>query len=96
MRMVSNKHVTSMSMKRFKKVHVQHKVYVATPIGKKDKVKEEAPVVEEEKIIIPEPVVDVISGETEIVETPKPRTRKKKAAVVETVENNEEKPENDG
>ena len=39
MRMVSNKHVTSTSMKRFKKVHVQHKEYVAKPVVERVEVK---------------------------------------------------------
>lgn len=105
MRMVSNKHVTSTSMKRFKKVHVQHKEYVAKPVVERVEVKfeekEGTPEVRpEEKEYISQDVIE--SGTTEIEEmvdeelaAPKPkRSRKKKTE--ETVENNEEKPEDNG
>ena len=91
--MVSNKHVTSTSVKRFKKVHVLHKAYVAKPIETVvDKVE---PVVVEksEPVHIETPVVKVEEEHTEAFAMPIPRKRKK---VVEPIENNEEKPEDNG
>ena len=84
MRMVSNRHVTGASVKRFKKVHVQHKAYVVKPV---EKAEEKEPVV-----VVEDPVVEEV--QEEVLETPKPRRRSKK--VEETLENNEEKPEYDG
>lgn len=92
MRMVSNRHIGA-SMKRFKRIHVQHKVYIAPPSGKNKN--EEIPVVKAEETIIPEFTVSTKSEEKEITETPKPKRRKKKD-MTETVKNNEEKPENNG
>lgn len=86
--MVTNKHVTSQSVKRFKKVHVQHKAYVAKPVEKVEVVIEE-PVVE--KKVAETPAIE--EEQNEVLAAPKPRVRRKKA---EDIENNEEKPEYDG
>ena len=83
MRMVSKLHVSPNSVKRFKKVHVAHKMYAAhkNPV---ETVKE--PVVLQEPEVVPEPVVE------EEVPTPKKSFKKKK--VEETyIENNEENTE---
>lgn len=103
MRMVSNKHVTSSSMKRFKRVHVLHKAYVVKPASMTEKETEnkqvaavEPPVNEE--LVVPKVVdAEMPKEETneEALAAPKPKTRRKKK-VVETEENNEEKPENNG
>ena len=108
MRMVSNRHVTGPSMKKFKRIHVQHKVYITKPIEKleikADERKKEEEVVKIEEKVVESPAIQEV--ETEVVTpAPKPRTRKKKAAVVETIENivtgetienNEEKSEENG
>lgn len=75
MRMVSNRHVGGLSMKRFKRVHVHHKAYIEKPIETK-------PVAEAE-----EPVV----AEAEPVEKPKKtRKRKSKASAENNEETNED------
>lgn len=102
--MVSNKHVTGTSMKRFKKVHVLHKEYVVKPVERvevKLEVEESTPEVrpaEEEYISLEAVETGTTETEEKVEEelaTPKPkRTRKKKTE--EAVENNEEKPEDNG
>ena len=93
MRMVSNRHVNTANMKRFKRVHIPHKVFIAKP----EERAEEEPVLQVSEIV---PAIDEYATpevfETEVVvEAPKPkRSRKKKTE--ETVENNEEKPEDNG
>lgn len=112
MRMVSNKHVTSSSMKRFKRVHVLHKAYVAKPASITEK-EESKPVVEEENVektvIAVEPPVleelvvpEVVDAEVPTEEAQEevlaaPKPKtRRKKKVVETEENNEEKPEDNG
>lgn len=100
--MVSKKHLSSASVKRFKKVHVAHKVFVANtkrtevvvekeipaPVVKEEvPVVEQAPVVEELAVA---PVEQVVEEQKEETPAPKKTTRKKK--VTET-ENNEENTE---
>ena len=93
--MVSNRHMNSVAMKRFKRVHVQHKIsYAVHKVEKK-----------EEKMIQPQPekkpveesyvMMPVEEKQEDVVEVKKPKKKRKKK-VVETIENNEEKPENDG
>jgi hypothetical protein len=92
MRMVSNKHVTSTSVKRFKKVHVLHKAYVAKPI--ETAVEKIEPVIEKnEPVIIEAPAVKVEEEHTEVFAAPVPKRKKR---VTEPFENNEEKPEDNG
>ena len=82
MRMVSNRHLTS-SVKRFKRVHVQHKAYIAKPIPvAESSVPEKEVAKEEEKVTV---------RETADESTPKKSNRRKKAA--EDIENNEENTE---
>lgn len=71
--MVSNKHVSGVSMKRFKRVHVLHKMYVAKPTNKVEE-KPAAPVVEEKP---------------EIIATPKVKTQKRKKVVKDIENNEE-------
>ena len=91
MRMVSNKHVSTASMKRFKRVHVQHKMYVdgnniiKTPVKIDEKV-EETPKIEE--VNKTEVIENVLATEA------KPKRTRKRAE--ETIENNEENPEDNG
>ncbi len=107
MRMVSKKHLSSVNLRRFKRIPVSHKTFVSKPVEKVVEVKEEKTEANEEQII---PAVFSaeemnVQNNAEVLETPKPkRTRKKKVVeepqdenvpVVET-ENNEEKTENDG
>lgn len=82
--MVSNRHVTGASVKRFKKVHVQHKAYVVKPV---EKAEEKVPVV-----VVEAPVVEEVKEE----ESKPQKLRNRKKKVEETPENNEEKPEYDG
>ena len=82
MRMVSNRHLTS-SVKRFKRVHVQHKAYIAKPISTVEtSVPDKEVAKEEEKVTV---------RETADESTPKKSNRRKKAA--EDIENNEENTE---
>ena len=85
MRMVSKLHMSPTSVKRFKRVHVQHKAFVASnkPVVVAEETKVEEPVVE--------PVVETVV-ETEEVSAPKKSQKRKK--VEEPIENNEENTEN--
>lgn len=87
--MVSNRHVTGPSMKKFKRIHVQHKVYITKPIEKleieADERKKEEETIKIEEKVVESPAVQEV--ETEIVAPEPKRTRKKKTAVVETIEN---------
>lgn len=103
MRMVSNKHVSPNSVKKFKRVHVMRKAYIAknkmveTPVESVNEipvsvVKEiENPQVEliADTVILDEkPLID----EAETVTVTAKKTRKKKVVMSDT-ENNEEKTE---
>lgn len=89
--MVSKLHLSPMSVKKFKKVHVLHKAYVAK-IKKVEPVEEEPAVVEAEKErpVVSEPVVETETNVSpEEIDAPKKPVRRKKVAE----ENNEENTE---
>jgi len=93
--MVSNRHVNSVSMKRFKRVHIQHKVLhaVHTTVNEEPKPVQEQVEESVPEIIEEETRVEVV--QEDVLASPKPKAKRKKK-VVETEENNEEKPEDNG
>jgi len=101
MRMVSNRHLSPNSVKKFKRVHIARKVYVSRPTEKVVEPVTEEPVKEEpvkeaqvkEEYVAPE--VIKVEEPVEKIATPKPKSSRRKK-VEEVVENNEEKPENNG
>lgn len=82
--MVANRHVNGESVKRFKRVHVRHKMYVASNVTKK----------EEPVAVEIEPVLEVLPAENhEVVEevvaaAPKAKKSRKKAVADENNEEN--------
>lgn len=98
--MVSNKHLSTANVKRFKKIHVPHKMYVAKPaLVKKNNievVKEEEPVIVKKEEIQIEPEVKVVEAAPEIEELAAPKPKRKKKVAEPEIENNEEKPEDNG
>ena len=90
MRMVSNKHVTGQSMKRFKRIHIQHKPVLRVVDKVADIVINE---IEMEKPV-DEEIAEQFAPEESDVEV-KPKTRRKKKTE-DAVINNEEKSEENG
>ena len=96
MRMVSNRHLSPNSVKKFKRVHIARKVYVSRPTEKVVEPVKEEPVKEaqvKEEYVAPE--VIKVEEPVENIAAPKPKSSRRKK-VEEVVENNEEKPENNG
>jgi len=91
--MVSNRHVNTANMKRFNRVHIPHKVISYVPKHDESTTDADIKFIPEEIEIVPQEVVDVEPVEELAVAKPK-RSRKKKTE--ETVENNEENPEDNG
>ena len=104
--MVSNKHLSTANVKRFKKIHVPHKMYVAKPaLVKKQNtevVKIEEPVIEKKEEIIEKKEEIKVEQEVNVTEAPiaeelaAPKPKRKKKAEEPKTENNEEKPEDNG
>ena len=61
MRMVSNRHLSPNSVKRFKKVHVIRKVYVSKPVVEKPFI--EPPVIDERQEDIDEHLMNTVQEE---------------------------------
>lgn len=94
--MVSNRHLSPNSVKKFKRVHIARKVYVSRPTEKVvEPVKEESVKEAQVKEEYVAPEVIKVEEPVENISAPKPKSSRRKK-VEEVVENNEEKPENNG